>query len=126
MRDWTRPLIIGSLSPLYEPGHTYSLGNGFNCIGAAWEAPMCRIFRTLFLSALLLLTIATLPAAAENRVALVVGNAHYKFIPSLANPAGDARLMAKTLRDLGFTLIDDAAQLDLDKAALDEAIRTFG
>ena len=87
---------------------------------------MCRIFRTLFLSALLLLTIATLPAAAENRVALVVGNAHYKFIPSLANPAGDARLMAKTLRDLGFTLIGDDAQLDLDKAALDEAIRTFG
>ena len=87
---------------------------------------MCRIFRTLFLSALLLLTIAALPAAAENRVALVVGNAHYKFIPSLANPAGDARLMAKTLKDLGFTLIGDGAQLDLDKAALDEAIRTFG
>jgi caspase domain-containing protein len=87
---------------------------------------MCRIFRTLFLSALLLLTIATLPAAAENRVALVVGNAHYKFIPSLANPAGDARLMAETLKDLGFTLIGDGAQLDLDKAALDEAIRTFG
>jgi hypothetical protein len=87
---------------------------------------MCRVFRTLFLSALLLLTIAALPAAAENRIALVVGNAHYKFIPSLANPAGDARLMAKTLKELGFTLIGDDAQLDLDKAALDEAIRTFG
>lgn len=87
---------------------------------------MCRMFRPLFLSALLLLTIATLPAAAENRVALVVGNSHYKFVPSLANPAGDARLMAKTLKDLGFTLIGDGAQLDLDKAALDEAIRTFG
>ncbi len=87
---------------------------------------MCRMFRPLFLSALLLLTIATLPAAAENRVALVVGNSHYKFVPSLANPAGDARLMAKTLKDLGFTLIGDDAQLDLDKAALDEAIRTFG
>jgi hypothetical protein len=84
------------------------------------------MFRPLFLSALLLLTIATLPAAAENRVALVVGNSHYKFVPSLANPAGDARLMAKTLKDLGFTLIGDGAQLDLDKAALDEAIRTFG
>ena len=34
--------------------------------------------------------------------------------------------MAKTLKDLGFTLIGDGAQLDLDKAALDEAIRTFG
>ena len=87
---------------------------------------MCRMFRPLFLSVLLLLAGATLPAAAENRVALVVGNSHYKFVPSLANPAGDARLMAKTLKDLGFTLIGDGAQLDLDKAALDEAIRTFG
>jgi Caspase domain len=97
-----------------------------NCIGAAWEATMCRILSTLFLSALLSLTIAVFPAAAENRVALVIGNAHYKFIPSLANPAGDARLMAKTLRELGFTLIGDGAQIDLDKAALDEAIRSFG
>ncbi len=87
---------------------------------------MCRIISTLFLSALLSLTIAIFPAAAENRVALVIGNAHYKFIPRLANPAGDARLMAKTLKELGFTLIGDGAQIDLDKAALDEAIRSFG
>jgi len=87
---------------------------------------MCRIFRTFLLSALLLLTIASLPAVAENRVALVVGNAHYKFIPNLANPATDARLMAKTLKDLGFTLVGDGAQIDLDKASLDEAIRSFG
>jgi hypothetical protein len=87
---------------------------------------MCRIFKTLFVSALLLLTIAALPAAAENRVALVIGNAHYRFIPSLTNPEGDARLMAKTLRELGFTLIGDGAQINLDKPALDEAIRSFG
>lgn len=87
---------------------------------------MCRIFKTLFWSALLLLTIAGLPAAAENRVALVIGNAHYKFIPSLTNPEGDARLMAKTLRELGFTLIGDGAQINLDKPAFDEAIRSFG
>jgi len=87
---------------------------------------MCRIFRTVLLSALLFLTIATPSARAENRVALVIGNAHYRFIPTLANPAADARLMAKTLKDLGFTLIGDGAQVDLDKAALDEAIRNFG
>ena len=85
-----------------------------------------RIFKALFLSALLSLAMASFPAAADNRVALVVGNAHYRFIPSLANPEGDARLMAKTLKDLGFTLIGDGAQINLDKAALDEAIRSFG
>jgi hypothetical protein len=87
---------------------------------------MCRILKSVFLSALMVLTMAALPAAAENRVALVVGNAHYRFIPSLANPEGDAHLMAKTLKDLGFTLIGDGAQINLDKAALDEAIRSFG
>ena len=85
-----------------------------------------RIFKALFLSALLSLAMASFPAAADNRVALVVGNAHYRFIPNLANPEGDARLMAKTLKDLGFTLIGDGAQIDLDKAALDETIRSFG
>jgi hypothetical protein len=110
----------------YDLGHRRGPGNGVDCIGASWEATMCRFFKTLFLSALLSLTMAALPAAAENRVALVIGNAHYKFIPSLANPAGDARLMAKTLKDLGFTLIGDSAQIDLDKTALDEAIRSFG
>ncbi len=85
-----------------------------------------RIFKALLLSAMLSLAMGSLPAAAETRVALVVGNAHYRYIPSLSNPEGDARLMAKTLRELGFTLIGDGAQINLDKAALDEAIRSFG
>jgi uncharacterized caspase-like protein len=74
----------------------------------------------------LLMSAATLPAAAENRVALVIGNANYRNIPSLANPADDARLMAGTLKTLGFKLIGDEAQIDLDKPALDAAIRSFG
>ena len=43
--------------------------------------------------------LATLPAGAAQRVALVVGNSDYKLISPLANPANDAALMAQTLRD---------------------------
>ncbi|WP_348637484.1 caspase family protein [Bradyrhizobium sp. ISRA430] len=37
-------------------------------------------------------------AVADRRVALVVGNSSYRYIPRLDNPANDARLMADTLR----------------------------
>jgi len=79
-----------------------------------------------FLLSLFLLLDTTLPALAENRVALVVGNASYRNIPTLANPASDATLMASTLMALGFKLVGGGAQIDLDKTALDRAIRTFG
>jgi uncharacterized caspase-like protein len=74
----------------------------------------------------LLMSAATLPAAAETRVALVVGNANYRNVPRLANPADDARLMASTLTTLGFKLVGGQAQIDLDKTALDAAVRSFG
>jgi uncharacterized caspase-like protein len=74
----------------------------------------------------LLMIAAALPAAAETRVALLVGNANYRNVPSLANPADDARLMASTLKSLGFRLVGDQAQIDLDKTALDAAVRSFG
>ncbi len=45
---------------------------------------------------------ATTPAP---RVALVIGNSAYEEAP-LANPANDARLMAETLRGLGFDVIE--------------------
>ena len=65
-------------------------------------------------------------ASAEKRVALVVGNANYVHVARLDNPANDARLMAGTLRDLGFALIGDRALIDLDKAAFDGAVQLFG
>lgn len=40
-------------------------------------------------------------AAAAPRIALVVGNSNYVETP-LANPVNDARLVAATLRSLGF------------------------
>jgi hypothetical protein len=83
---------------------------------------------TVLAISLILLTnfIAAAPAAAENRVALVVGNSNYRHVPSLANPADDARLMAATLGGLGFRLVGGAAQIDLDKLNLDAVIRNFG
>jgi hypothetical protein len=65
-------------------------------------------------------------AAAEKRVALVVGNSAYQNITRLDNPRNDAVLMADTLLGLGFALIGGGAQLDLDKAALDTSVQNFG
>jgi uncharacterized caspase-like protein len=65
-------------------------------------------------------------ALAEKRVALVVGNSNYQNVPRLDNPANDARLMADTLRALGFTIVGSGAQIDLDKASFDNAVRSFG
>ena len=70
--------------------------------------------------------ILTAPAIAEKRFALVVGNSAYQSVTPLDNPKNDASLMAKTLSGLGFMLIGGGAQLDLDKAALDKAVQSFG
>ena len=63
---------------------------------------------------------------AERRVALVIGNGQYQYVPRLDNPSNDARLIAETLAALGFTLVGGQAQLDLDKTAFDHAVQEFG
>jgi hypothetical protein len=78
-----------------------------------------------FLLALSLLTICG-PALADKRVALVIGNSSYKSVTPLDNPKNDARLIADTLRVLGFTLVGGGAQLDLDKGGIDRAVQSFG
>ena len=67
-------------------------------------------------------------AAAQDtgkRVALIVGNSNYRSIERLANPANDARLVAQSLAGLGFELIGNGPQLDLDKAAFEAALEGF-
>ena len=63
------------------------------------------------------------PALAEKRIALVIGNSNYQNVPRLNNPANDARLMADTLRGLGFVLVGAEAQIDLDKASFDNVVK---
>jgi hypothetical protein len=70
--------------------------------------------------------ILTATALADKRFALVVGNSAYQSVTPLDNPKNDASLMARTLAGLGFVLIGGGAQLDLDKAALDKAVQSFG
>lgn len=45
------------------------------------------------------------PAAAEKRVALVIGNNDYRNIPQLQKAVNDARAMGDALRQLGFTVM---------------------
>ena len=61
-------------------------------------------------------------ALANERVALVVGNADYQHVPPLANPRNDAEDMAALLRRLGFQV---TAGLDLTDAAMKNRIRAF-
>jgi formylglycine-generating enzyme required for sulfatase activity len=79
---------------------------------------------------LVALVVAASTAAAQphgdKRVALIVGISAYKHIGRLDNPANDARLIAQTLRGVGFTLVGGAPQLDLDKPGFDRAVRSFG
>jgi len=81
--------------------------------------------RSLFLATLLVCIPFTSTPAADKRIALVIGNSAYQNVAQLDNPKNDAALMARTLKDLGFTLIGDGAQINLDKAALDKAIQSF-
>jgi hypothetical protein len=75
---------------------------------------------------ILLAVLWALPAAAEKRIALVVGNSAYQNVSRLKNPKNDALLIADTLGRLGFTLIGGGAQVDLDKASFDSVVQRFG
>lgn len=61
-----------------------------------------------------------------GRVALVIGNGAYQYLPRLANPAHDAELMAETLKSLGFELVGGHALTDLDRRDFEKAVRQFG
>lgn len=51
------------------------------------------------------LILGTVPASAEKRVALVIGNAAYKHATPLRNPANDAADVSNRLKTLGFKVI---------------------
>ena len=72
----------------------------------------------LFLSLVLL----ALPAAAEKRVALVVGNSNYVEVGTLPNPVNDANLVSSALKAAGFEVILGA---NVDKREFDQKIRNF-
>jgi uncharacterized caspase-like protein len=77
------------------------------------------MFRTAFCSALLLsaFLVGSGAAHAENRLALVIGESAYRAVPSLPNPANDARAMTRLLTDSGFevTTASDLSQREMNQ-----------
>ncbi|MGY3691326.1 tetratricopeptide (TPR) repeat protein [Bradyrhizobium sp. USDA 3240] len=61
-------------------------------------------------------------AATGRRVALVIGNGAYAHVKALPNPPNDARAIAKSLRDIGFTVSEG---LDLDRDTMQKTIHDF-
>src|SRR6201989_666333 len=51
------------------------------------------------------LIMAAVPAHAEKRVALVIGNNDYRNVPKLQKAVNDARTMGETLKQLGFSVM---------------------
>jgi len=62
------------------------------------------------------------PCAAEQRVALVIGNGAYRSVPELRNSRNDADDISEQLKRLGFSVIDGR---DLDRSAMQVALGRF-
>ena len=92
---------------------------------ARWTAPpeaLRRRRKSLAAALLALVALAALPARADTRFALVIGNGAYRNVPALANPPNDAKDIAAALKSLGFTV---TLKFDLDLAAMQRAIDEF-
>ncbi|QPC93732.1 caspase family protein [Mesorhizobium sp. INR15] len=61
-------------------------------------------------------------SAAERRVALVIGNSHYRIVPPLKNPAKDIVDVANTFRLAGFEVFVAA---DLTKLQFEDQFRDY-
>lgn len=72
--------------------------------------------------AIMALVVFSVPASAERRLALVIGNSAYSHAPALANPVNDARSIAAALEQAGFEVV---LGVDLTKAAFDTTVRGF-
>jgi uncharacterized caspase-like protein len=75
-----------------------------------------------FLAAALLLLVCQ-PAFAEKRVALVLGNSAYQNVARLANPVNDGAMIAATLKNAGFDVVEE--RHDLPAAETRRALRDF-
>lgn len=89
---------------------------------APYQTTLCTAKHRLIWLGLLLLWLTPQAYAANERIALVIGNGAYQSAP-LSNPVNDAQDMAAKLADLGFAV---SVFTDLDRKGMREAIRDFG
>jgi hypothetical protein len=80
----------------------------------------CRSLLKIIIPATLVLT--SLPAWAESRLALVIGQSAYKSVPALPNPGNDAKAMTQLLTDSGFEV---SSASDLTQNEMRTAISDF-
>src|SRR5258707_7060006 len=66
--------------------------------------------RRFFLAAAFSLLVCQ-PAFAEKRVALVLGNSAYQNVARLANPVNDGAMIAATLKNAGFDVVEERHDL---------------
>lgn len=78
--------------------------------------------RSAFILLVLLFVAISGQAAAEKRVALVIGNSAYQHAIQLANPKNDSSDMNAKLQSLGFEVVSGQ---DLDLAGMRRTVREF-
>lgn len=91
------------------------LGRGFTARCGRHGLALCWI--------LLVHMLMSATAVAGERLALVIGNGAYANAPRLANPANDAADIARSLRSIGFEIVEGR---DLDKRSMEQKIVEFG
>jgi hypothetical protein len=84
---------------------------------------MNRYFKIAQLLFALAVVLLCQPAFAEKRVALVIANSAYQNVPPLPNPVNDGILIATTLKDAGFDVVD--SRHDLSASETRRALRDF-
>ena len=60
---------------------------------------------------------------SRNRIALLIGNAHYRYTGALANPINDAQLLGSALRGVGFQSV--TIKTDLTREQTMQALQEF-
>jgi uncharacterized caspase-like protein len=85
---------------------------------------MRSLFRLCPLLVAAALLLGAQPAFAGKRVALVLANSAYQHAPALANPVNDGAVMAKTLKEAGFDIVE--SRHDLSALETRRALRDFG
>jgi hypothetical protein len=82
----------------------------------------CRTTCGAVFAAVLLVFLRTVPAGAQEKYALVIGNGAYSSITKLNNPVNDANDMKAALESLGFRV---EGLLNANRVQMEEAVERF-
>lgn len=98
----------------------------FNGARVSREIARCLVTWLIFLVPVLVgaqeRSLVSVTAGSQQRIALVIGNGSYAAAP-LVNPVNDARLIARALATLGFT-VEPLENASLEQ--MEQAVRRFG